>query len=202
MTDRPADTRQRLVRAAEQLFRTQGYAATGLKELTQAAEAPWGSLYHFFPAGKEQLGAAALGFAAGVYADGWRAAFARHADPAVAVERVFLNEIKVLTGSDYRDGCPIASVTLDSGSASEPLRAACAQAFDAWLAAIIEGLSAAGAPAHAAADLAGFILSALEGAIVLSRAAKDPAPLRRCARFVRQVVERESRSWSGNAGAG
>jgi TetR/AcrR family transcriptional repressor of lmrAB and yxaGH operons len=191
----PPDTRERLVRAAEQLFRTQGYAATGLKQLTGAAAAPWGSLYHFFPAGKEQLGAEAIGFAAAFYAAGWRVAFTRNPDPAIAVEKIFLNEVKVLTSSDYRDGCPIASVTLDSGSSSEALRTACANAFDAWLAAIAEGLCNAGAPEDAARDLAGFVLSALEGAIVLSRAAKDPAPLLQSARFVRQVIEREASTW-------
>jgi AcrR family transcriptional regulator len=51
-----SDTRARLLEAAAQLFREQGYAATGLKQITAEAEAPWGSLYHFFPGGKEQLG--------------------------------------------------------------------------------------------------------------------------------------------------
>jgi TetR/AcrR family transcriptional repressor of lmrAB and yxaGH operons len=200
MTERSAnDTRERLVRAAEQLFRTQGYAATGLKQLTAEAAAPWGSLYHFFPEGKEQLGAAAIDFAAAFYAAGWRAAFASTPDPAIAIERVFLNEVKVLTASDYRDGCPIASVTLDSSSASEALRAACAGAFETWLAAMVEGFAAAGAPEDVARDLAVFVLAALEGAIVLSRAAKDPAPLLRSARFVRQAVAREAANWTSGS---
>jgi TetR/AcrR family transcriptional regulator, lmrAB and yxaGH operons repressor len=192
----PPDTRERLVRAAEQLFRTQGYAATGLKQLTQAAAAPWGSLYHFFPAGKEQLGEAAIGYAAEVYAVGWRAAFARHPDPAEATEKIFLNEVKILERSDYRDGCPIAAVTLDSGSTNEALRAACARAFDLWRAAIADGLRDAGGPDDAARDLAGFILSALEGAIVLSRAAKDAAPLRQSARYVRRIIGLEAAAWT------
>jgi AcrR family transcriptional regulator len=189
------DTRERLLRAGERLFRTQGYAGTGLKELTQAAEAPWGSLYHFFPGGKEQLGAEVVRYAGALYRAGIAGAFARFTDPAEAAERLFLTEASVLSGSDYRDGCPIASVTLDIASVSEDLRAACAEAFAGWLEAIAAGLRAAGAPGEAAKALAGFILATLEGGIVLARAAKNPAVLLQSARFVREAVEREKQAW-------
>ena len=190
------DTRERLLRAGEQLFRTQGYAGTGLKQLTQTADAPWGSLYHFFPEGKEQLGTEVLHYAGKLYGAGWQGVFKRYSDPGEAIERVFLGEITTLTRSDYRDGCPITSVAMDVASTSEALRAACADAFGGWLAQIETGLRTAGAPDDAAKALAGFILSALEGAIVLSRAAKDPAALVQSAKFVRQVIDREAATWT------
>jgi TetR/AcrR family transcriptional repressor of lmrAB and yxaGH operons len=190
------DTRERLLRAGEQLFRTQGYAGTGLKQLTQTADAPWGSLYHFFPEGKAQLGAEVLHYAGQLYGAGWHGVFKRYPNPGEAIEKVFLAEITTLTRSDYRDGCPITSVTMDVASTSEALRAACADAFGGWLAQIETGLRAAGAPEDAAKALAGFVLSALEGAIVLSRAAKDPAALLQSARFVRQVIDREAATWT------
>lgn len=191
----PIDTRERLLRAGEQLFRTQGYAGTGLKQLTAAADAPWGSLYHFFPGGKAQLGVEVLRYAGQLYRQGIETLFVRITDPADAVERLFTGEASLLSTSDYRDGCPIASVTLDAASVDEALRAACAEAFGGWLEAIRDGLGAAGAPAETAIALAGFILSALEGAIVLSRAAKNPAPLLQSATYVRRVVEGEARTW-------
>ena len=43
--------------SSAELFRRQGYTATGIKQILAAANAPFGSLYHFFPGGKEQLGA-------------------------------------------------------------------------------------------------------------------------------------------------
>jgi len=195
MDDKRTGTRDRLLRAGEGLFRTQGYSGTGLKELAQTARAPWGSMYHFFPRGKEQLGEEVVAYAGEIYLGAWQAAFRRGGDPGVAIERVFLAEARLLAGSDYRDGCPIASVTLDVASVSEPLRAACASGFEVWLDAIAQGLIAAGAPADDAKALAGFILSAMEGAIVLSRAAKDTAPLLQSARFVRQAIEREAAGW-------
>src|ERR1700693_3676029 len=52
-TDIP--TRERILYASAELFRRQGYAGTGLKQVVAQAGAPCGSLYHFFPEGKEQL---------------------------------------------------------------------------------------------------------------------------------------------------
>ena len=51
----PFDTRARIVSATSELFRRQGMAGTGLKQITKTADAPFGSLYHFFPGGKAQL---------------------------------------------------------------------------------------------------------------------------------------------------
>ena len=53
-------TRDRIVDASAELMRRQGYAATGVKQIVTAAQAPFGSLYHHFPGGKEQLGAEAI----------------------------------------------------------------------------------------------------------------------------------------------
>ena len=50
------DTRERLLTAAQRLFRKRGYHATGLNDILEAAQAPKGSLYHHFPGGKEAIG--------------------------------------------------------------------------------------------------------------------------------------------------
>ena len=51
-----SDTRDRLLSAAQRLFRKRGYHATGLSDILEAALAPKGSLYHHFPGGKEAIG--------------------------------------------------------------------------------------------------------------------------------------------------
>ena len=60
-------TRERILVAASELFRRQGFAATGLKSILLASDAPYGSLYHFFPGGKEELGVAVLDAGGNVY---------------------------------------------------------------------------------------------------------------------------------------
>ncbi len=174
-----SETKDRLLRTGERLFQLQGYAATGLKQLAAEAEAPWSSMYHFFPGGKEQLGAEIIRFAAKRYAARIDEAFAAFADPVDAVAAMFRVECAILEGSDFRNGCPVASVTLDVASTVEALRQPCAEAFGAWMAAIARGFVASGVAATQAEEFSAYVLSALEGAIVLSRAAKDTTPLQR-----------------------
>lgn len=49
-------TRERILQTGAELFRRQGFAGTGVKQIVAEASAPFGSIYHFFPGGKEQLG--------------------------------------------------------------------------------------------------------------------------------------------------
>ncbi len=58
--------RLNIVRAAAKLFRKQGYSRTGLNDILAESKAPKGSLYHYFPKGKEQLGEESLRFSAQV----------------------------------------------------------------------------------------------------------------------------------------
>ena len=181
-----SETRDRLLQTGERLFQLQGYAATGLKQLAAEAAAPWSSMYHFFPGGKEQLGAEIIRYAAGRYAAKIDEAFAAFVDPVDAVAAIFRIECAILEGSDFRNGCPVASVTLDVASTVEALRQPCAEAFAAWTAAIARGFVAGGVEAQLAEDLGAYVLAALEGAIVLSRAAKNTLPLQRSGEAVRR----------------
>ena len=182
------DTRERLLVAGERLFRAQGYSGTGLKQLAQEADAPWSSMYHFFPGGKQQLATEVVRYAADLYAALLAKAFAAFSDPADAVAAIFKTEAKILTESDFRNGCPVASVTLDVASTVDELRVPCAEAFDLWIGTIAQGLAATGLSPKEAKALASYVLSSLEGAIVLSRAEKRVAPLERTATFVVQTV--------------
>src|SRR5271154_639369 len=50
-----SNTKERIVESSATLFRRQGYTATGVKQIVADAEAPFSSLYHFFPRGKDEL---------------------------------------------------------------------------------------------------------------------------------------------------
>jgi len=187
------DTRERLLRAGERLFRAQGYSGTGLKQLAKEAGAPWSSMYHFFPGGKEQLGAEVVRYAGELYAAMIAKGFEAFADPADAVAAMFRGEAKILTESKFRNGCPVAGVTLDIASTVEALRGPCTVAFDLWIATIARGLAKGGMAEKEAYALASYVLSSLEGAIVLSRAAKSVAPLERTGAFVVGTVKAQLR---------
>lgn len=183
---RHSDTRQRLLDSAARLFRRQGYWGTGLQQITSEGGAPWGSLYHFFPGGKEQLGAEAVRASGEGYRHLIGATTARHSDPLDALEAFFALMVDSLERSGFDDGCPIATVAVDVASRSEPVRQACADVFAAWTAEIADGFAAGFG--DEAGDVALLALSAFEGAMVLSRARHDTTPLRRVGALLRALL--------------
>ena len=60
--------RDRMVRSAAQLIRRKGVSGTGMREIVIEADAPRGSLQHYFPGGKEELVSDALLWMGGVAA--------------------------------------------------------------------------------------------------------------------------------------
>jgi AcrR family transcriptional regulator len=172
-----AATRDRILDSSAELFRRQGYAGTGIKQITAEASAPFGSLYHFFPGGKEQLGEAVIRWSGGMYLQLFSTIAAQAADPLTAVADFFAGAAQTLRETDFADACPIATVALEVASTNEPLRQATADVFESWIDAATAYFVAAGIPAQSARGLAFAMLSLLEGAFVFSRAMRSTEPL-------------------------
>jgi AcrR family transcriptional regulator len=170
-------TRQRIVDASAELFRLQGYNATGVKQIVTAAQAPFGSLYHFFPEGKEQLGAEAIRTSGAIYEQLIPAVFDPAPDVVTAVRDFFNGAAAHLLETDYADACPIATVALEVSSSSDTLRQACAEVFEHWIEAGAERFVAAGLTPEKARELTIAMIAALEGAFVLARALRSTEPL-------------------------
>jgi AcrR family transcriptional regulator len=170
-------TKERIVTASAELFRRQGYNGTGVKQIVAAAEAPFGSLYHFFPGGKEQLGVEVIHWSGGLYEQLIDAFFEPAPDVATAVEDFFAAAAETLVETDYADACPIATVALEVASTNEPLRKATADVFASWVATTADRFEKGGIPEAEARRLAIGSLAALEGAFVLCRAQRTTEPL-------------------------
>jgi AcrR family transcriptional regulator len=185
-------TKDRIITASAELFRRHGYNATGVKQIVAAASAPFGSLYHHFPGGKEQLGAEVVRWSGAQYGQLIDLVFDPAPDVVTAVELFFAGAADTLEQTDYADACPIATVALEVASTSEPLREATADVFESWVAAAGERFVAAGIDAVRAREIAIALLAALEGAFVLSRAWRSTEPLRvagaMCVSLVRDAL--------------
>jgi len=166
-------TRDRIVEAAADAFRRQGFAGAGLKQISTASRAPFGSLYHFFPGGKTELAGATLRWAGLGYQELVEAVWDAEPDVVSAVHAVFEGAAATLRESDYADACPIATVALEVASTNETLRAVTADIFDGWLVSLSSRLETGGVPESRARELAILVLAALEGGFLLSRAAKS-----------------------------
>lgn len=170
-------TRDRLLDAGGELFRRQGYTGTGVKQILAEARAPFGSMYHHFPGGKEELGTEAVRRSGRLYALVVAGAMAVDGDIAERVEAAFLRAAQDMEASGWADACPIATVALETSSSSEPLREACAEVFEEWMAGATHAFAQEGLPEKRSRELAIEMLCALEGAFVFCRALRSPEPL-------------------------
>jgi AcrR family transcriptional regulator len=170
-------TRERIVERSAELFRRQGFTGTGVKQIVAEASAPFGSLYHFFPGGKEQLGEEVIRHSGALYGQLIDAYFVPGDDPEAATRAFFAGAALTLRETDYADACPIATVALEVSSTSEPMRKACAGVFESWIDAAQERLAGCGIAPARARELAISMLASLEGAFVLSRALRSTQPV-------------------------
>jgi TetR/AcrR family transcriptional repressor of lmrAB and yxaGH operons len=176
--------KENLVRTAMRLFRRQGYASTGLQQIVEESGAPKGSLYHYFPSGKEALGEAAIAMAGGLIHEMLSELAARHTDP-----KAFLRAYcKVMAGwmeeSGFRSGCPIATTLLETAPQSPTITATGQRAIDEWIDVIAGVLANDGMERREARSRAQLIIAAMEGALILSRVRCSTRPILDVAKMI------------------
>jgi TetR/AcrR family transcriptional regulator, lmrAB and yxaGH operons repressor len=186
---RPDRSRAALVDSAALLFRRQGYAATGVNQILEAADVKAGSLYHHFPDGKQQL-AAAVVERAGADIERRLRELLESGLPVTDIVDGWIDVMASGLATDQRDGCPIEPIATESVNASAAARAASAAAFDSWRRAVTERLAADGWPQVQAQDTALAVIALVEGALILSRTAGDPAALNAAKRAAHTLLSR------------
>ena len=159
------------------LFRRQGYAGTGLQQILNESGAPKGSLYHYFPGGKEALAEAATRNAGGLVAEMLEDCLSRTRSAESYTTKVCNTYARWMNESGFMSGCPIATTVLECAPTSEAITRTGNIVFDEWVditarAFIRDGISPAKAKQRAEAFVA-----ALEGALILSRVRESTSPL-------------------------
>jgi TetR/AcrR family transcriptional repressor of lmrAB and yxaGH operons len=183
---RAARHREELVRTAMRLFRRQGYASTGLQQIVDESGAPKGSLYHYFPDGKESLAEAAVEMAGRMIREMLEGLAERHQDPKAFVQAW----CKVMAGwmeeSGFQSGCPIATTLLENAPRSRAITAAGRDAVDGWVAVVAGVLQQGGAAATRAEARrrAELLVAAMEGALILARVRQSKAPILEVGRWL------------------
>ena len=147
-------TKTRILYAAAELFGRQGYTGTGLKQISEASQAPFGSLYHHFPGGKEELGDDVIRQAGEFFRVLVDSVFASEPDVVAAVRAVFDGAAETVRATGYQDACPIAAIALEVASTNERLRLATADVFASWIETATDRFTDAGLPPPRARELA------------------------------------------------
>ena len=189
----PTDTRRKLLTAAYELMIAQGYSATGVGEICEAAGVSKGSFYHFFDT-KEACAIAVLSFH-GEEAD---AIMARQLDlhglsgPEAAIEYIRLFEANA--EDFFCDGCLIGTFALELAKTHPTLRKEVERQLEEFinqLESALKPLYPDGVPpgAPTTRELAEQMLVAIEGGVVLSKAFGDVSRISKAIRGFRLYAE-------------
>ena len=187
-----AETRERLLATTAELFQRQGYNGTSMKQITDGAEATTGSLYHFFPGGKDELAAEVIRTAGAGYLEVFEIVTAVAKSSTEAISMLFNGAADTLERSDYVDACPIFTVALEVASADETLRMACQSVFVAWTATATAMFRKDGLTPKAANALAATVVAAIGGAFTLARTSRDANVMRSIGHNVATLIAAET----------
>ncbi|MET9555515.1 TetR/AcrR family transcriptional regulator [Streptomyces sp. NPDC006645] len=187
--ERPVGTRERIVRAASLLMQRQGYDGTGIKQISTEAGATLGSVYHFFPGGKQQVAVAAIGHGEREFADELRLTLDAATGPAQAVIDCARRLAKGLRESDWVDGCPVTATALGTAGRAPDIQEAAAAAFANWRDLVYARLRRAGVAEDDAHDLAHTVISTLEGAELAAQVSRSERPLLTAGRHLAQLID-------------
>jgi len=171
-------TRDRLVAAMLDALRTRGYHGVGLAELLTAAQAPKGVLYHHFPGGKAELAVRAIESVVAKLGADLDKVLNRTADPVDALGAWMGSAQRVLAGSGFASGCPLATIALESTPDDDAIRAALAEGFASIRTRLADALAGAGMAQAQARGAAALIVSAYEGALLQARVAGSVQAMR------------------------
>src|SRR6516165_5727171 len=173
---RRTDSRSRMIAAAAELFRQRGYHATTFSDVVRDSGAPRGSTYFHFPGGKAELAREAIARAGDEMEELIDDAARQASDPASLVRALAQIMAGRLERSGYQSGCAIATMVLELAPGDEEFSAAFDTVFARWRTALVTRFEPLGIAPGRATILAGLTISAIEGALVLSRAARSTEP--------------------------
>ncbi len=188
-----SSTREHILETTCDLLEAQGYHATGLSQIIAASGTPKGSLYYYFPGGKEELAAEAIERTGQLLAGRIRNGLSIHERASEAVCSFVQRIASAVETSGFRAGGPLTTVAMETVNTSERLNHVCREAYQQLQQTVEEKLLACDYGTERAKHLAIFIISSIEGGIILSRTEHSGAPLRHVAEelgFLLEVYER------------
>jgi TetR/AcrR family transcriptional regulator, transcriptional repressor for nem operon len=178
------EVRRRLLEAGLALVHAHGFAASGVKDITDAAGVPKGSFYAYFPS-KEVFAAAILEH---YWSDIEMRLLPLLAADGLAQERItrFFHALAdEHEAGDFLLGCLVGNLSLELGGSSEPVRAELVHVLDRWgeaLTACVRSGQRGSGDIRVdldAAELAALLIEAWEGAALRGKVTRSRTPYER-----------------------
>jgi len=185
-------TRTRLLESARYLFWEKGFAATGMAELLDRAQANSGSFYHFFDSKEALLLVLLDSYQEGLESVIAQPAEAKYTDPLDRIFGILQGYRERLITTECRYGCPIGRLALEIEAENLPAHSRIAANFSAWTSAVRRFLEAARERFPSGTDLdglAGFVLTVMEGGVMQSRSYRKIEPFDHAVTHLRNYLE-------------
>ncbi|MEO8954468.1 MAG: TetR/AcrR family transcriptional regulator [Ktedonobacteraceae bacterium] len=106
--------REQIIETTSTLLEAQGYHATGLNQILAESGAPKGSLYYYFPQGKEELTSATNERSGGLTAERIRSGLAKVEDATKAIQSFVQSIASRVEASGFSAGGPLALVAIET----------------------------------------------------------------------------------------
>jgi TetR/AcrR family transcriptional repressor of lmrAB and yxaGH operons len=184
------DVREKILITMARLIEKQGYHATGLNEIIGESGAPKGSVYYYFPGGKEQIGAEAILESGRIISGRLRVLLQGELKPSDAIHNFLIQMAKNVEETGFGAGSPLTTASVETAITSEKINQACQDAFDLILSAIQEKFLEAGFSETDSSELSLYVTTVVEGGILMSRTYHRTEPLRMAAMHLRAYLER------------
>jgi len=175
--------RERLTTATAELMQRHGVAGTGIAEILSTSGVTRRSIYLNFPGGKAELVAAATRSAGDEMTTTLRA-YVEQPDPIGAFTRMWS---EVLVNTDFEGGCPIVAAASSRDEAPEAASTA-AEVFAEWAHLFADRMESDGVKHAVAQSLSTTIVAGIEGAVMLSRAARSTKPLEQVSHHLSELI--------------
>jgi TetR/AcrR family transcriptional repressor of lmrAB and yxaGH operons len=183
------NTREAILHTASKLFFSQGYHATGLNQIIKDSDSPKGSLYYYFPHGKEELVLTCINRIGEIVAQKIKNHLVSGNNAAEAMEDFILGMAKDAVESSFEGIVPFSFwLAAETSCISEELRTACKSVFMDLQDVIKKRLLEEGVESNTAADKASVIVSLFEGALLQTLTLRDEQPLLAAAKIIPAIL--------------
>jgi TetR/AcrR family transcriptional repressor of nem operon len=175
------------------LFWEKGYGSTSVADILKAADVNSGSLYHYFPGKQDVLIAVLEMYQGGIWEMLLNPAWEGESDPIERIFRLLERYRRSIVETDCTYGCPIGSLALEIHEPDPAVREQLVSNFAGWVDAIEGCLTEAASRLPASVDrreLAQFVLTTMEGGVMLARTYRDVAQFDSGVRQLRAYFDR------------
>ncbi len=186
-------TKAHIIEQAALLFNQKGYAGSSIADIMAATGLKKGGIYNHFQS-KEEIALQAFDYAASLVQQKVWDTVKREKNAISRLQALMQVHLDYIDNPPLTGGCPIMNTAIESDDAYPRLRDRAAVAMDSWRNLIIlivqKGIKKQEIKANVDAEtVASFIISAIEGAIMMSKLYQDAVHLQRVISSLNEYIE-------------